>query len=89
MVAGKTFSAPPDANLVKECQDEIKFFNAIDHPNCHYLLGAKTTLDHGGILMLTEVNFASTPTPVCAHAAATGMAHQPFSSPALVDFRHS
>jgi hypothetical protein len=69
-VAGKTFLAAADANLVKECQDEIVFFNAIDHPNCHYLLGAKTTLDNGGILMLTEVKIASTPSPVYVHVAA-------------------
>mmetsp|Transcript_38840 Transcript_38840/g.93622 ORF Transcript_38840/g.93622 Transcript_38840/m.93622 type:complete len:216 (+) Transcript_38840:222-869(+) len=28
---------------------------ALDHPNCHYLLGAKTSLDQGGILVLTEI----------------------------------
>ncbi len=31
--------------------DELKFFTKLDHPNCHYLLGAKTTLDNGGILV--------------------------------------
>lgn len=57
-VAGKTFLGAANSQLVMEVQEEIAFFNAIDHPNCHYLLGAKTTLDQGGILMLTEVNNA-------------------------------
>lgn len=34
---------------------EIEFFKKLDHPHCHYLLGAKTSLDQGGILVLTEV----------------------------------
>eukprot|EP00283_Hemiselmis_rufescens_P004628 CAMPEP_0173421310 /NCGR_PEP_ID=MMETSP1357-20121228/2466_1 /TAXON_ID=77926 /ORGANISM="Hemiselmis rufescens, Strain PCC563" /LENGTH=715 /DNA_ID=CAMNT_0014384213 /DNA_START=46 /DNA_END=2193 /DNA_ORIENTATION=+ len=53
--AGKTFLGTPDDDLVKECLDEVKFFMALDHPNCHYLLGAKTTLNQGGILVLTEI----------------------------------
>ena len=52
---GKTFFAKPDDNLVREMENEVRFFLAIDHPNCHYMLGAKTTLDNGGILMLTEL----------------------------------
>ncbi len=31
--------------------DELSFFMQLDHPNCHYLLGAKTTLENGGILV--------------------------------------
>lgn len=54
-VAGKTFTGTPNASLVQEVLDEVKFFMLLDHPNCHYLLGAKTTLDNGGILELTEV----------------------------------
>ncbi len=42
-------------NKTQEILDEVKFFMKLDHPNCHYLLGAKTTLDNGGILELTEV----------------------------------
>jgi len=53
--AGKTFLGTPNEDLVKECLDEVKFFMALDHPNCHYLLGAKTSLDQGGILVLTEI----------------------------------
>jgi len=53
--AGKTFLGAPDDTLVKEILDEVRFFMAIDHPNCHYLLGAKTSLDHGGPMELTEV----------------------------------
>lgn len=34
---------------------QVKFFVKLDHPNCHYLLGAKTTLDKGGLMTLTEV----------------------------------
>ncbi len=30
---------------------ELSFFTKLDHPNCHYLLGAKTTLENGGILV--------------------------------------
>mmetsp|Transcript_17739 Transcript_17739/g.44683 ORF Transcript_17739/g.44683 Transcript_17739/m.44683 type:complete len:584 (-) Transcript_17739:108-1859(-) len=53
--AGKTFLGAPTQELVQECLDEVKFFMALDHPNCHYLLGAKTSLDQGGILVLTEI----------------------------------
>ncbi len=31
--------------------EELSFFEKLDHPNCHYLVGAKTTLDSGGILV--------------------------------------
>ena len=54
-VAGKTFLGAPDANLVKETLEEVAFFMQLDHPNCHYMLGSKTTLDDGGIMLLTEV----------------------------------
>ena len=54
-VAGKTLLADADDSLVKETQEEVRFFLKLDHPNCHYLLGAKTTLEDGGILLLTEV----------------------------------
>lgn len=54
-VAGKTFLGTPDANLVKETLDEVEFFMKLDHPNCHYMLGSKTTLEDGGIMLLTEV----------------------------------
>ena len=53
--AGKTLLGSPDANTVKETLDEVNFFLKLDHPNCHYLLGAKTTLDNGGIMLLTEI----------------------------------
>jgi len=53
--AGKTLLGSPDANTVKETLDEVNFFMKLDHPNCHYLLGAKTTLDNGGIMLLTEI----------------------------------
>ena len=53
--AGKTFTGEPDQVLVDEVKTELEFFRKLDHPNCHYLLGAKDTLDQGGILVLTEV----------------------------------
>mmetsp|Transcript_29477 Transcript_29477/g.70910 ORF Transcript_29477/g.70910 Transcript_29477/m.70910 type:complete len:710 (-) Transcript_29477:333-2462(-) len=53
--AGKTVTGTPDADTVKETLDEVNFFMLLDHPNCHYLLGAKTTIDNGGILLLTEI----------------------------------
>ncbi len=31
--------------------EELTFFTKLDHPYCNYLLGAKTTLDNGGILV--------------------------------------
>ena len=34
-----------------QVMDELDFFIKLNHPNCHYLLGAKTTLDNGGILV--------------------------------------
>lgn len=55
LVAGKTFLGIPDQSLVMETMDEVKFFMKLDHPNCHYMLGSKTTLEDGGILLLTEV----------------------------------
>eukprot|EP00290_Baffinella_frigidus_P029703 CAMPEP_0180233240 /NCGR_PEP_ID=MMETSP0987-20121128/27965_1 /TAXON_ID=697907 /ORGANISM="non described non described, Strain CCMP2293" /LENGTH=702 /DNA_ID=CAMNT_0022199035 /DNA_START=35 /DNA_END=2143 /DNA_ORIENTATION=- len=53
--AGKTLLGVADASTVKETMDEVKFFLMLDHPNCHYLLGAKTTLNNGGIMLLTEI----------------------------------
>eukprot|EP00960_Hanusia_phi_P060095 764404-Hanusia_phi.AAC.2 len=53
--AGKTLLGQPDAGTVQETIDEVDFFLKLDHPNCHYLLGAKTTLENGGILILTEL----------------------------------
>ena len=53
--AGKTLIGAPDAGTVQETIDEVDFFLKLDHPNCHYLLGAKTTLEDGGILILTEL----------------------------------
>ena len=54
-VAGKTLLADADETLVKETQEEVRFFLKLDHPNCHYLLGAKTSLEDGGVLLLTEI----------------------------------
>lgn len=54
-VAGKTLLACADESMVQETQEEVRFFLKLDHPNCHYLLGAKTTLENGGIMLLTEV----------------------------------
>mmetsp|Transcript_63233 Transcript_63233/g.144825 ORF Transcript_63233/g.144825 Transcript_63233/m.144825 type:complete len:720 (-) Transcript_63233:37-2196(-) len=53
--AGKTLLGVPTDDTVKETVDEVNFFLKLDHPNCHYLLGAKTTLDNGGIMLLTEI----------------------------------
>mmetsp|Transcript_68556 Transcript_68556/g.142951 ORF Transcript_68556/g.142951 Transcript_68556/m.142951 type:complete len:708 (+) Transcript_68556:11-2134(+) len=54
-VAGKTLLSNPDEETVKETIYEVNFFTQLDHPNCHYLLGSKTSLDNGGIILLTEV----------------------------------
>ena len=54
-MAGKTLLASADDALVEETKEEVQFFIKLDHPNCHYLLGAKTTLDNRGIMWLTEV----------------------------------
>jgi len=54
-VAGKTFLSPPGPEQMKEVLEELKFFTQLDHPNCNYLVGAKTTLEDGGIMLLTEV----------------------------------
>ncbi len=53
--AGKTFLGRADQRMVNEVLREVQFFMLLDHPHCHYLLGAKTTLENGGILQLTEV----------------------------------
>jgi len=55
IVAGKTMLGTPDEDTVREVLDEVDFFLKLDHPNCHYLLGAKTDLANGGILLLTEI----------------------------------
>jgi hypothetical protein len=54
--AGKTFTGNPDAKMVKSIVDEVNFFMKLDHPHCHYLLGAKVTPGNGGLLELTEVS---------------------------------
>ena len=53
--AGKTMLGTPSKELVDETLAEVDFFVKLDHPNCHYLLGYKTTLDNGGIMLLTEI----------------------------------
>jgi len=52
---GKQLLANPSQELVDETLYEVDFFMKLDHPNCHYLLGAKTSLENGGILLLTEL----------------------------------
>lgn len=54
-MAGKTLLASADEALVEETKEEVRFFMKLDHPNCHYLLGAKTSVDNGGVMLLTEV----------------------------------
>jgi Ca2+-binding EF-hand superfamily protein len=54
-VAGKTLLGTVDEQTVAETKEEIRFFLKLNHPNVHYLLGAKTTLENGGIMLLTEV----------------------------------
>jgi len=53
--AGKTLLGSPTPDLVEETLNEVQFFERLNHPNCHYLLGSKTSLDHGGIMLLTEI----------------------------------
>jgi len=52
--AGKTL-LNPSAEMVAETVSEVDFFLKLDHLNCHYLLGANTSVDRGEILLLTEV----------------------------------
>mmetsp|Transcript_8200 Transcript_8200/g.27551 ORF Transcript_8200/g.27551 Transcript_8200/m.27551 type:complete len:590 (+) Transcript_8200:528-2297(+) len=54
-VAAKTMLGNPDAHLLADTLREVDFFLKLDHPNCHFLLGAKTTLENGGIMLLTEI----------------------------------
>eukprot|EP00960_Hanusia_phi_P076277 768537-Hanusia_phi.AAC.15 len=54
-VAAKTMLGNPDAQLIADTLREVDFFLRLDHPNCHLLLGAKTTLENGGIMLLTEI----------------------------------
>ena len=53
--AGKTLFGDPGPDLIEETRNEVDFFTRLDHPNCHYLLGAKLSLDNGGIMLLTEI----------------------------------
>ena len=53
--AGKRFTGKPGAELLEETLNEAAFFLRLDHPYCHYLIGAKTTLENGGLMFLTEV----------------------------------
>eukprot|EP00960_Hanusia_phi_P049504 759579-Hanusia_phi.AAC.3 len=55
LCAGKTLIGDIDENAVRETKAEVDFFMRLDHPNCHYLLGAKTSIENGGILLLTEL----------------------------------
>ncbi len=41
--------------VVKDLESECSLFLKLDHPNCHYLLGYKVTLDEGGPFQLTEL----------------------------------
>jgi serine/threonine protein kinase len=52
---GKTFKGVPSPLLVRDLQKEVALFELLDHPNCHYMLGAKVSLENGGLLLLTEV----------------------------------
>ena len=36
-------------SLNSQRQEQVRFCMMLDHPNCLYLLGAKTSLDSGGI----------------------------------------
>lgn len=42
------------AELVGSILNEVRLVEKIEHPNCQYLIGAKTTLENGGILLLVE-----------------------------------
>jgi hypothetical protein len=53
--AGKTFTGQDDNQLLEDVLNEAAFFLRLDHPYCHYLIGAKTTLENGGLMFLTEV----------------------------------
>jgi hypothetical protein len=33
-----------DAAMVESAQAEAALYRRLDHPNCHYMIGAKTTL---------------------------------------------
>ena len=51
---GKTFTGQGD-NQLEDTLNEAAFFLRLDHPYCLYLIGAKTTLENGGLMFLTEV----------------------------------
>eukprot|EP00961_Rhodomonas_salina_P009312 126435-Rhodomonas_salina.1 len=35
--------------------EQVRLMLLVHHPNCHFLIGAKTTPEDGGPLLLTEV----------------------------------
>ncbi len=41
--------------VVKDLEKEVQLCMMLDHPNCIYLLGHKSTLDNGGPLQLWEL----------------------------------
>lgn len=54
-VAGKTMLGKMTPQLQKELETEVRLMLLVHHPNCHFLIGAKTTPEDGGPLLLTEV----------------------------------
>ncbi len=53
--AGKVMLGNTDAKRLAELEREANLLKQLNHPNCHYFIGAKTTEDDGGPLVLTEV----------------------------------
>ena len=45
----------PGEDALLDLENEVRVMQALNHPNCHFLYGAKTTLEDGGPMILTEV----------------------------------
>mmetsp|Transcript_53909 Transcript_53909/g.109921 ORF Transcript_53909/g.109921 Transcript_53909/m.109921 type:complete len:705 (-) Transcript_53909:236-2350(-) len=55
-VAGKEMFGQPTKEILEDLINEVTLLQKLDHPSCHYLIGAKIEVDHiGGPLLLTEI----------------------------------
>eukprot|EP00282_Hemiselmis_andersenii_P007834 CAMPEP_0114135026 /NCGR_PEP_ID=MMETSP0043_2-20121206/14484_1 /TAXON_ID=464988 /ORGANISM="Hemiselmis andersenii, Strain CCMP644" /LENGTH=698 /DNA_ID=CAMNT_0001228731 /DNA_START=32 /DNA_END=2128 /DNA_ORIENTATION=- len=54
-VAGKVMFGKVTKEVMEDLENEVELFMKLDHPNCHYMLGAKLVADAEGPLLLTEV----------------------------------
>lgn len=55
LCAGKVLVGELTEKRMLEVEREVMMLKSLDHPNCHFFIGAKTTIQEGGPLVLTEL----------------------------------